>query len=404
MRWNSSSKSSSSRGGARLVAPAERAPRRREADRAGPVGARPLRARFSAFALGDGLQDRVDDLVGLDALGLALEVEQDAVAERRVRRPRARRRRSRRSARRRARGSSRRAAPPARRAASCRSARSASPRSGASGPSGCVAWSDADRVVLHVPRDGHLPHELLHLEDVVAVEHGAARLDARRPSCRSRIAWSSSRFGNGTWSLKKKRSSCASGSGYVPSISSGFCVARTTNGSSSTCVRLPTRDAVLLHRLEQRALRLRRRAVHLVGEHDVREDGALAELERLRAALRLVDDRRAEDVGRHEVRRELDARERERQRLGQRAHEHRLAEARHALEQRVPAGEHARDDAVDDLALPTIAFAISVAQLVDPLAEARDLLPHRLGLGHLTTLYSLGVACRHSSRGRMSWK
>jgi hypothetical protein len=38
---------------------------------------------------------------------------------------------------------------------------------------------------------------------------------------------------------------------------------------------------VLLHRLEQRALRLRRGAVDLVGEDDVGEDRALAERERL---------------------------------------------------------------------------------------------------------------------------
>ena len=36
------------------------------------------------------------------------------------------------------------------------------------------------------------------------------------------------------------------------------------------------------------------------------------------------------------------------ERLGQRAHEHRLAEAGHAFEQRVAAGEHAREHAVDD--------------------------------------------------------
>ena len=33
-----------------------------------------------------------------------------------------------------------------------------------------------------------------------------------------------------------KRSSCASGSGYVPSYSIGFCVAITRNGGSSGCV------------------------------------------------------------------------------------------------------------------------------------------------------------------------
>ena len=38
-------------------------------------------------------------------------------------------------------------------------------------------------------------------------------------------------------------------------------------------------DLPLLHRLEQRALRLRGRAVDLVGEHNVREDGAGARAE-----------------------------------------------------------------------------------------------------------------------------
>ena len=47
--------------------------------------------------------------------------------------------------------------------------------------------------------------------------------------------------------------------------------------------RAPDRDAMLLHRLEQRALRLGRGAVDLVGEHDVGEDRALAELERVAA-------------------------------------------------------------------------------------------------------------------------
>ena len=118
--------------------------------------------------------------------------------------------------------------------------------------------------------------------------------------------------------------------------------------------------------------------------------GPLAELEDLAAALRLVDDRRAEDVGRHEVGRELDARERERERLGERAHEHRLAEAGHALEQRVAAGEHAGDDAVDHLAVADDRLRDLGAKIVDALAEARDLLAHGLGLGHLTARCSSG--------------
>ena len=63
----------------------------------------------------------------------------------------------------------------------------------------------------------------------------------------------------------------------------------------------------------------------------------------------LLDDVGADDVGRHQVGRELDARELQVQHVGQRAHEDRLAEARDALEQHVPAGEQARDRQVDDL-------------------------------------------------------
>ena len=74
------------------------------------------------------------------------------------------------------------------------------------------------------------------------------------------------------WNMK--RSSCASGSGYVPSCSIGFCVAKTKNGGSQRVRACPDGDALLLHRLQQRGLRLRRRAVDLVGEHDVREDRA----------------------------------------------------------------------------------------------------------------------------------
>jgi hypothetical protein len=69
---------------------------------------------------------------------------------------------------------------------------------------------------------------------------------------------------------------------------------------------VPDGDLLLLHGLEQRALHLGGRAVDLVGQHQVREDGALlgAEL----AAL-LVVEHGAHHVGRQQVGRELDARE-----------------------------------------------------------------------------------------------
>ena len=65
-------------------------------------------------------------------------------------------------------------------------------------------------------------------------------------------------------------------------------------------------DGYLLlgHRLEQRGLGLRHRAVDLVDEHDVREDGTGSELE---VAFALVEDREPGDVGGLEVGRALDA-------------------------------------------------------------------------------------------------
>ena len=71
-------------------------------------------------------------------------------------------------------------------------------------------------------------------------------------------------------------------------------------------------DRALLHRLEQRRLRLGRGAVDLVGEHDVGEDRARLELETPcapRSSSAMIV--RADDVGRHQVGRELDARKRQ---------------------------------------------------------------------------------------------
>ena len=64
------------------------------------------------------------------------------------------------------------------------------------------------------------------------------------------------------------------------------------------------RDLALLHRLEQRALHLGRRAVDLVGEDEVGEDRALRGRNSPRAR---VVDARADDVGGQQVGRELDA-------------------------------------------------------------------------------------------------
>src|SRR5262245_23572499 len=72
---------------------------------------------------------------------------------------------------------------------------------------------------------------------------------------------------------------------------------------------LRDRDRLLLHRFQQRALRLGRGAVDLVGEDNVSKNGSALKLEALAAALVVDDDLRAEDVCGHQVGRKLDARE-----------------------------------------------------------------------------------------------
>ncbi len=97
-------------------------------------------------------------------------------------------------------------------------------------------------------------------------------------------------------------------------------------------------DAVLLHRLQQRRLSLRRCAVDLVGQHDLRHDRAGAELE---VAALLVVDGNAGDVTGQNVRRELNALELAAGRLREAAGQHRLANAGHVLDQQMASAEQA---------------------------------------------------------------
>ena len=112
------------------------------------------------------------------------------------------------------------------------------------------------------------------------------------------------------------------------------------------------RDAVLLHRFEERRLGFRRRAIDFVGQHDVREDRARREDHLTAAGARLfLDDVGAGDVGRHQVGRELNPVELELEHLRERRNEQRLRQPGHADDQAVAADEQRRQHELDDLAL-----------------------------------------------------
>ena len=109
------------------------------------------------------------------------------------------------------------------------------------------------------------------------------------------------------------------------------------------------RDLPLLHRLEQRGLRLRRSAVDLVGEQEVGEDRPGTELE---VAELLPVDRRARHVRGHQVGRELDPREAHPGHRGERAGDQRLGEPGEVLDQHVAVREDAEQDELERIALP----------------------------------------------------
>ena len=96
------------------------------------------------------------------------------------------------------------------------------------------------------------------------------------------------------------------------------------------------RHLLLLHRLQERGLRLRWGPVDLVGEKEVRKDWARLEAEH---GVFLVVDCRPRDVGGHEIGRELDAREPHRADTRDRPRDERLRKAGKILDQDMSVGE-----------------------------------------------------------------
>ena len=135
-------------------------------------------------------------------------------------------------------------------------------------------------------------------------------------------------------------------------------------------------DRPLLHRLEQGRLGLGRGPVDLVGQDQVGEDRPALELEPADALGRLEHHVGADQVGGHQVGRELDALKLELEGVGQRADQQRLAQAGHALEQHVAAGDQGRQRLLDDLGEADDHLAHFAPQQFKVVPEPVELLPH----------------------------
>ena len=150
----------------------------------------------------------------------------------------------------------------------------------------------------------------------------------------------------------RKRSSCASGSGYVPSCSIGFCVASTKNGSGSgiespatvtRCSCIASSSAACV-RGGARLISSASRMLAKTGPRTNRNVRWPVALSSSRISVPVMS------LG-HEVRRELDAPELEVHRFRDRADHQRLRESGDADEQRVAAGDHRHEDFVEDVTL-----------------------------------------------------
>jgi len=112
------------------------------------------------------------------------------------------------------------------------------------------------------------------------------------------------------------------------------------------------RDLALLHRLKERRLRLRRRAVDFVREQNVRKDRTLHESERTPTLPVFLEHRRARDVRRRQVGRKLDALELHVENLRERRDGQRLREPGNPLQKTVPARKDGGENLTNHVLLP----------------------------------------------------
>ena len=94
---------------------------------------------------------------------------------------------------------------------------------------------------------------------------------------------------------------------------------------------------LLLHRLQQGGLSLRRRAIDLIGQNNMSENGTPLEFEDLSPRRIIGQDIGTRDIGRHEIRRKLYARETEAQDVAEAAHHKGFAQSGNSLQQAMTA-------------------------------------------------------------------
>ena len=161
----------------------------------------------------------------------------------------------------------------------------------------------------------------------------------------------------------------------MPSCSSGFSRREDKERIGQRISLVPDRDLAFLHRLEQRALHLGRRAIDFVRQDQVRKNRT--ELGREFTAARIVNQR-ADQIGGQQVGRKLET-----LKTGLNAGRHRfdgerLGEAGNAFEEDVAIGEQSEQKPVDQIFLSDDDVTDLLAQRRNPLSQLLDLLGNLL--------------------------
>jgi len=107
-------------------------------------------------------------------------------------------------------------------------------------------------------------------------------------------------------------------------------------------------DLSLLHRLEERALRLGRRAIHFIGQEHLRKDWAPVKDKLPRGR---IENGITQDIGGQQVARELHASEFEAKNPGQRVRQRRLAHAGDVLDQQMSARQQTTEGHANSMVL-----------------------------------------------------
>ena len=238
----------------------------------------------------------------------------------------------------------------------------------------------SQRVPNHMVRHGNRSHERLHPLDARLVEHGrdvGLRARGRTPNDLELLGLG--RVPN--QDLVHEAVELGLGQRIRALLLDGVLRREDEERAGQRVLHATHRHLPLLHRLEQRRLRLGRRAVDLVGQNHIRKHRPAHKPQlAMPRGLVLLDHLRARDIARHQVGGELDPAEIKAERARDRRDQQRLGKPRHADHHRVPPAEDGCEQLLDHVVLPDDHLADLLPEIVVRLAHLGQ---RRLGIGKL---------------------